>query len=440
VNWLRDLSAPTDQEIDCYLRGILAPVRWVAIIALLLLSFTYPLLGWTGWPAWAVVLLFVAYNLLMELLRKLVPRFASYRTIVLLDLPVVALLYAQGAAPGGPLFVLFLLVVTCAGASLNLRASLLYTAVGVVMVALIAPTLPFWLPTPDQYRQLGVLLIVLALAGICTSLLMQQLAAERRERRSSRAEAERLADLDQLRADFIASISHDLRTPLTASHAGLGMLEASITDRLHPNERQLLGTVRRNIERLDILIDDLLALNQIEAGVLRLERQALDLRTVVTDAIAMVHPLIREKQQTLDVTLPDRLPVHGDARRLEQVVVNLLSNANQHTPLNARISISGLAARTDVMLSVSDTGPGIPTEAQATIFERFQHLDRTTSGSGLGLAIVRGIVELHGGQVWAENADGGGATFHVALPSFSTDLSAQEFGATADRRPTIADC
>jgi signal transduction histidine kinase len=417
VNWLRELSAPADQEIDSFLRGVLAPMRWVAIIALLLLSYTYPLPGWTGWPAWAVALLFVAYNLIVELLRKLLPWLASYRSIVLFDLPVAGLLYAQGAAPGGPLFVLFLLVVTCAAASLNLRASLLYTAIAVVMVALIGPTLPFWLPAPDQYRQFGVLLIVLALTGVGTSLLMRQLALERQERRSSRAEAERLADLDQLRADFIASISHDLRTPLTASRAGLGMLEASITERLRPNEQQLLGNVRRNIERLGILIDDLLALNQIEAGVLRLDREALDLRTVVADAMAVMHPLIREKEQALEVALPAPLPVYGDAWRLEQVVINLLSNANQHTPSNTRISISGLVADGDVILSISDTGPGIPATAQTAIFERFQRLDHTTGGSGLGLAIVRGIVEVHGGRIWLENAVGGGATFHIALPS-----------------------
>jgi signal transduction histidine kinase len=335
----------------------------------------------------------------------------------LFDLPVAGLLYAQGAAPGGPLFVLFLLVVTFAAASLNLPASLLYTAIAAVMVALIGPTLPFWLPAPDQYRQFGVLLIVLALTGVGTSLLMRQLALERQERHSSRAEAERLADLDQLRGDFIASISHDLRTPLTASRAGLGMLEASITDRLRPNEQQLLGNVRRNIERLGILIDDLLALNQIEAGVLRLDRQALDLRTVVTEAMAVVHPLIREKEQSMEVALPDPMPVHGDAQRLEQVVINLLSNANQHTPSNTRISISGLAVGGEVILSVSDTGPGVPANAQAAIFERFLRRDQASGGSGLGLAIVRGIVEAHGGRAWVENVVGGGATFQIALPS-----------------------
>lgn len=415
MNWLRDLAAPADHTIDDLFGRILAPMRWVAVIALLLLAYTYPLPGGNRWPIWALVALFVAYHLLVELLHKRWPRRATHQLIVLLDLPLAGLLYAHGAAPGGPLYVLILLVVTRAAASLNIHASLLYTAVAIIIVALIGPTLPTWRPAPDQYRHLGVLLIILTLVGLGAALLVQQLALERRERAATRAEAERLAEINRLRANFIASISHDLRTPLTAARAGLGMLEASVADRLRPNERQLCHTIRRSIARLGLLTDDLLALNQLEAGVLRLEREALDLRDVVADAVAVVQPLIREQGQTLEVALPQPLLVHADARRLGQVVVNLLSNANQHTPRSTRIRISGQAGDGDVLLSISDTGPGIPAAAQAAIFERFHQCGPVAGGCGLGLAIAQGIIDLHGGRIWVESAVGGGAAFHIAL-------------------------
>jgi signal transduction histidine kinase len=239
--------------------------------------------------------------------------------------------------------------------------------------------------------------------------MAEQLARER-------SEAERLAELDRLRSDFIATTSHNLKTPLTAIQAGLGMIETSATGRLRADERQLVSNVRRNTERLGMLINDLLTLNQISAGALRLDREPIDLRTVVGDALSAVHPLIWQKRQVLELDLPEPLPCIGDARRLEQVVVNLLSNAHQHTPTGTRIAVAGHIIGDEIHLSVSDTGPGIQPEHHVAIFDRFHHFSANGGESGLGLAIVRGIVELHGGRIWLESAPRTGAIFHVALP------------------------
>jgi signal transduction histidine kinase len=335
--------------------------------------------------------------------------------VPIVDLPVVGALYYFDAEPTGPLFVLFFVAVVSAAVTMPLRAVVAYTAAVLLVTVFVAPTLPLWDPNPWEIRALGSRLVVLTMVAIGTAVLTRRLGLEQATARSMRGEAERLEELDRLRARFLSTISHDLRTPLTAARAGLGMLETSAADRLEAGERELLGNARRNIERLGRFIDDLLTVNQLDAGALELDREPLDLRAVATDAMSAVHPLIREKRQTLEVDLPDALPTAGDARRLEQVVVNLLANAHQHTPAGTRITISGRSDG-EVVLSVSDDGPGIPVGEQDTIFRRFYRLPTSGGGSGLGLEIARSIVELHGGRLWVESAPGRGATFHVALP------------------------
>lgn len=223
--------------------------------------------------------------------------------------------------------------------------------------------------------------------------------------------------MERLRAEFIASVSHDPRTPLTAVRAALGLLETSAADRLASDERGLVDNARRNTERLGMLIDDLLAANQLETGTLSIERQPLDLRTVVARAMGAVHPLLREKGQTLEIDLPTSLPVEGDTRRLEQAVVNVLANAHYHTPEGSRIMLRGRLLGDEVVLTIEDDGAGIAERDLDRVFERYHRLAPERGGSGLGLAIARSIAEVHGGRMWAESAPGKGATFGLATPA-----------------------
>ncbi|MDQ3377715.1 MAG: HAMP domain-containing histidine kinase [Actinomycetota bacterium] len=411
------LAEPTEPRLQRFLDRALLGLEWGSLAALLLITLVQPINGRTGLPTWQLILLFAAYLLLVELLRHLVRRLHPFAYKYALGVPVSGLIYFLGAEPGGPLFVLFFLTGVCATAASTLRGGLLYTASVAVLTVLIDPTFPGWSPAEGDVRDLGARLILLCVFGVGTAVLRRRLALEQEAAGRARGESERLGEIDRLRDLFISSVSHDLRTPLTATRAGLGLLRTSAVGRLRADERDLLDNARRNIDRLGMLIDDLLAYNQLEAGTLRLDREPLDLRAVVTEAMSSMHPLIQEKGQILEVDLPEPLPGEGDPRRLEQVVVNVLANAYLHTPKGIRIGISGRISGSQVSLSVSDTGPGIPQGELEAIFRRFHRLEPARGGSGLGLAIARGIVELHGGRIRAESRPGAGTTFHIILPS-----------------------
>lgn len=222
--------------------------------------------------------------------------------------------------------------------------------------------------------------------------------------------------LENAQREFISSISHDLRTPLTAILTGVVLLQQNAAHRLEPAERELLAHAQVNSERLGRLIDDLLALSQLEAGIQSLEMEPLDLRVCVMSAVAAVFVQIQEKGQTLELDLPSPLPVIGDQARLDRVICNLLANAHQHTQPGSRIEVVGWNTAHETQLSVRDNGPGIPEEELSAIFERFHRLQDSGSGSGLGLAIARRLAEAHDGRLWAEPQLEGGSVFHLILP------------------------
>ncbi|MCC6180150.1 MAG: HAMP domain-containing histidine kinase [Chloroflexi bacterium] len=411
------LPTPADDRPPA---AALSGLRWAIVLAVLLLTLIQPTMGRTGLPIWAGVLGFALYNLAVEVARRYVRRLRPFGWVPLTDLLVVGWLYALDGEPNGPLFVLFFLAVISMASTGTLRAAVLYTiAVGIV-VTIVAPVLPGWSLDTWNLRDLGTRLVVLTLVGVGTALLTRRLTAEQQAARQMRDETVRLEELNRLRGRFISTVSHDLRTPLTALRAGLGMLETSVDGRLAQPESDLLANARRNTERLVMFIDDLLAVNQVEAGAVHLEVAPLDLRQIAWDAASTVTPLIVAKQQNLIVQLPEPLPTNGDRRRLEQAVVNLLANAHHHTPSGTRIVLTGWIEGGDVVLAVWDDGPGIPEQEQELIFQRFYRRGQD-GGSGLGLGIAKVFVELHGGRLWLESAPGRGATFYVALSHAATE-------------------
>lgn len=411
----RELQLASESVVR-FVGQTLSWMRWTIIATMLMITLLWPVQGRYGHSIWELIVAFAAYNVLIEILRYRYLRLRSFAWVPVTDLLMVGLLYFLDWEPGGPIFVFFYLALLTAAATQSLRRTVFFTVAVVLTVAIIAPTLPGWSPTSQELRQLSSRLVVMVLVGVGTSILTRRLVLEYEQARSMRDETERLEELDRLRNEFVSSISHDLRTPLTAMKAGLGMLEMKLSDRLEADERQMWGNARRNVERLEVLINDLLALNQLKAGVLELNRKPLDLRAVIGDALSAVYPLVQQKRQTLEIDLPEPLPVEADAWRMEQVIVNILVNAHRHTPAGTHIVITDHSDARHIRISMRDTGPGIAAHELEAIFERFHRGSPAGTGSGLGLAIARALVELHGGRLWAESPLGKGASFYLTLP------------------------
>lgn len=242
---------------------------------------------------------------------------------------------------------------------------------------------------------------------------------------------ERLRQVDQLKDEFLYTVTHELRTPLTSIRAFSEILHDN--PELSEEERQqFLATIIRETERLTRLITQVLDLEKFESGKETLAMQPIDPAAVLEDAVAAVEQLAREKNARIEVQLSKTLPaVLGDYDRLEQVLINLLSNAIKFCdPQDGHIALMAHADAGRLNVSVGDNGPGIAPEYHAVIFEKFfqahRQLPRKPKGSGLGLAISKKIVELHGGHIGVESQPGQGAIFSFDLPLLSESSSTQQ--------------
>jgi signal transduction histidine kinase len=394
----------------------IAAARWLTIGVLLLLSLIDTAPGPTGLPDWTLVLVFATYNLLVDLARASRGWLRPSASTVFLDLLMAGGLYLLAARPDGPLYTLLFLAAVSAAATLSRGGVVLFTIIAMTVIGVAEVNARPALPLALAVSMAGGQMLQLALVALGTALLMRRLAFQHVAARQARHEAEHFAELDRLRANFIAAISHDLQTPLTAVRAGLGMLETSASHRLHDDEAHLLANARRNTERLGLQINDLLSLNQLEAGTFAIDPTPLDLRSVVASVVAVVYPLVSQKGQELQVDVDRPLLVAGDRRRLDHALLNIVVNAHRHTPSGTRIAITGRHTPRGVLLRVKDDGPGIPPHARDRVFERFFRLDDGSSGSGLGLTIARAAIERHGGQIWVEEA-GPGTTLAILLPA-----------------------
>jgi len=260
--------------------------------------------------------------------------------------------------------------------------------------------------------------------------------------------AERLGDLDRLKQDFIAGVSHDLRAPLASMEETTRLLLEGLAGPIEPQQRRMLEINLRANERLSAMIGDLLDLRRLTSGKVEYDMAALDAGGLARDAAAEVEELARRKELSLTAdAAPSPLPLEGDRSLLLQTLRNLLTNAIKFTPDGGTLGIrtvrapaptSSLASDSPgtpeasrrpadgapgldgVLFEVWDSGPGVPDAAKRRIFERFYRSDpdrKGRQGTGLGLAIARTIVQDHGGELWVEDRDGGGSRFLVLLPS-----------------------
>jgi len=238
-------------------------------------------------------------------------------------------------------------------------------------------------------------------------------------------DATREQELDRLKSEFLTVVSHELQTPLTAIKGALELVLDDDTGQLTRVQRRFLDTIDRNSSRLISLVGDLLDMSRLEAGRVELNPQPLDTPNVVRGVVGALANLFESRNTQVSLALPESVPpILGDRRRVEQILTNLLANAAKYTPPGGEVEVSASSTESEVSLSVSDNGPGVPEGEREAVFDKFYRgpdaLRRSEPGSGLGLAIVKSLVELHGGSVSVENVNGGvgkhGARFVVKLP------------------------
>ncbi len=229
-----------------------------------------------------------------------------------------------------------------------------------------------------------------------------------------------LRRLERVRRDFVANVSHEFKTPLTAIQGFTEtLLGGAINDQA--NRTRFLEIIRDHAARLARLTDDLLKLSSIEAGKLDFDFRPVRVGDLIESCVETTRLRADQKQLSVVADCPDDLPaVRGDARRLAELLQNLLDNAVQYTPQGGRITVHAARGGHSVHISVADTGIGIPADQQQRIFERFYRVDsarsREVGGTGLGLSIARHLAEAHGGRIEVQSEVGKGSTFTLILP------------------------
>jgi PAS domain S-box-containing protein len=245
-------------------------------------------------------------------------------------------------------------------------------------------------------------------------LLVETLAKEREA-------VERLRELDRAKSDFVSMVSHELRTPITSIVGYSEMLQEGAAGPVSSGQERLLDAVRRNGDRLIALIEDLLTLSRIEAGTFTLEKARLDLGTVMAAAEEALSPLLAGRRLDVRFTRPSHaVELEGDPAQLERVILNLVGNAVKFTEDGGHVTCALRTREDRAVLTVSDTGIGIPAEEQEELFRRFFRSstaqERAIQGTGLGLSIVQSIVHSHGGQIAISSEHLVGTEVSVELP------------------------
>lgn len=247
---------------------------------------------------------------------------------------------------------------------------------------------------------------------------------ERGRLRSENMRIELLQRTDALRSALLSSVSHDLRTPLAIIKASASSLLQEDVDWDEEERHSFALIIEREVDRLNRLVGNLLDMSRIENGAIKPEKEWYSFPALLVDVLERLHPLLQDRQVCLHV--PDNLPpVELDYLHIDQVLTNLIENAVRYTPASTPIEIEARYAEGELMVSIADRGPGIPAHDLERIFDKFYRVltsrqqgkaEVAPAGSGLGLAVCKGLVEAHGGHIWATAREGGGVTFTFTLP------------------------
>jgi signal transduction histidine kinase len=230
--------------------------------------------------------------------------------------------------------------------------------------------------------------------------------------------------LDRMKDEFVLTASHELRSPLT-SVQGFAELLLLEREKLSPKQAETVEVILDNTRHLVRLLNDLLDLARSDAGRLTIRPEQTGATSLIEEAVRTMRAQLDARRQTLSLEIESDLPrIEADRDRIRQVLVNLLTNANEYCPQGANIGVKACRVGAEVEIDVIDDGPGIPEQQLEHIFERFSRGDagetQRVGGTGLGLAISKSLIELHGGTIGAESTPGAGSTFRIRLPAIAS--------------------
>jgi two-component system, OmpR family, sensor histidine kinase KdpD len=317
----------------------------------------------------------------------------------------------------GPVSLIFLLGVLLAGMVLNRGPVLLVAALGALSwnFLFIPPLFTLHIGKFEDALTFATYFIIAITVG--------SLTAQLKAREHLAAQVQLAHESERLRKTLLDCVSHELKTPLAAiAAASQELMRATPNVESGQTLQQLAREIHDGSRRLNRVVNNLLDMNRLESGVIRPRQEWCDVRELLQSAVEIEHESIGDIR--LDV--PANIPlVLVDHTLIEQAIAKLLANAASYAPSRVPIEIDAEYKHNQLLISVSDRGPGLSMEATERVFEKFYRGDgRKTGGLGLGLSIARGFVEAHGGNLTAENRDGGGARFMVSLPVRVTDASA----------------
>jgi signal transduction histidine kinase len=229
--------------------------------------------------------------------------------------------------------------------------------------------------------------------------------------------------VERMKAEFISVVSHELRTPLTSMQAALSLLSEKIIDPTSEEGEATIQIATEGTDRLVRLVNDILDLERLESGKVRLEKRLCNVHNLLDTAIAQMQEMANQAEITLEAS-PCSFQVEADSDRLLQVLTNLLSNAIKFSPNHSVVQLSAEPQQIEecsyLLFTVHDEGRGIPADSLESIFDRFHQVDASDSrdkgGTGLGLAICNSIIQQHRGEIWVKSAMGKGSTFYFTLP------------------------
>jgi len=234
--------------------------------------------------------------------------------------------------------------------------------------------------------------------------------------------AQRLKEIEKMKEDFMSSVTHELRSPMTAVKGYVNLILDGKAGPMSEKQREYLTIVRNNTARLGRFINDILDLAKIEAGMMEIKPEPMSVREVANEILTLLKAISDQKNIKLIVDIPESIPqIMADRDRIGQIITNLVGNSLKFTPDGGSVTVKGVEEGEFLKMAIIDTGIGIPKEYIGKIFNKFEQVSehkqkvKTAKGTGLGLAIARGLIIGHGGKIWIESEVDKGTTFFFTL-------------------------